>query len=154
MKKLFILCLMSFIIPNFVCLAGLAYYDAGALNSQSMRVLRTHEMVTRAKNKSAIVTTKMPPKTQEQVTSADIKSVVFVNNASVSSAELLNVIKDKINKPMTPENISAIRKDIMRYYQELGFFSAIVIVAAQDTQNGELILEIKEGGRNSITIQE
>lgn len=154
MKKLFILSLMSFIISNFVCLAGVAYYDAGALNSQSMRDLRTHEMVTRAKNKSAIVTTKMPPKTQEQVTGSDIKSIIFVNNASIPSNVLFELVKDKINKPMTPENISVIRKDIMKYYQEQGFFSAIAMVASQDSQNGELIIEIKEGGRNSITIQE
>lgn len=154
MKKLFVLCLMLFAVSEASFAAGIGSYDAGALNTQYMRDLRTHEIATRAKNKSAIVSTKMPPKTQEQVISSEIKSIVFVNNSSVSSAELFNIIKDKVNKPMTPENISAIRKDIMKYYQNLGFFSAIVMVASQDTQSGELILDIKEGGRNSITIQE
>ncbi len=154
MKKLLILCLILFAVYEASYAAGIGAYDAGALNTQYMRDLRTHEMATRAKSKSAIVSTKMPPQTQEQLTSSEIKSIIFVNNSSISSNELLEIIKDKINKPMTPENISAIRKDIMKYYQEHGFFSAVVMVASQDYQNGELILEIKEGGRNSITIQE
>lgn len=154
MKKLLILCLMLFALSDISFAAGMGAYDAGALNTQYMRDLRTHDMVTRAKSKSAIVSTKMPPKTQESLTSSEINSVVFVNNASIPTSELLAVIKDKINAQMTPENISAIRKAIMKYYQDNGFFSAVVMVASQDSQNGELILEIKEGGRNSITIQE
>lgn len=154
MKKVFILYLMFFAIADASFAAGLGAYDAGALNTQYMRDLRTHELATRAKNKSAIVSTKLQPQSQEQLTTSEIKSIVFVNNASIPSTELLAVIKDKINTPMTAENISAIRKDIMRYYQEHGFFSAVAMVASQDTQNGELILDIKEGGRNSITMQE
>ena len=55
---------------------------------------------------------------------------------------------------MNIENISAIRKDIMRYYQSKGYFSAVALVTAQDYQTGSLTIEIKEGGKNSIVIEE
>jgi hemolysin activation/secretion protein len=42
----------------------------------------------------------------------------------------------------------------MKYYQEKGYFSAIAVVNSQDFQTGELVIEVREGGRNSITIQE
>lgn len=161
MKKLFILFFVCAIISNYAIASPFGGYDAGALNSQQMRDLRTHELATRAKNKSAIVTTKTTPLQQqelkqqrEQIINADIKSIVFVNNNSISSERLLNVVNDKINKPMTAENIATIRKDIMRYYQNQGFYSAVAMVASQNFKTGELIIEIREGGKNSITIQQ
>ena len=131
--------------------ANLGGMDAGAINQ---RDLRTHEIQTRAKSRSAIVTTKTQPKTQEEVTAADIKFVVFVNNHSIPSSELSTAIAKRLNKPMSPENISAIRRDVMRYYQAKGYFSAVAMVTAQDTQNGSITIEVKEGGKNSIIIQE
>ncbi|MBQ9245113.1 hypothetical protein IJ182_02470 [bacterium] len=133
---------------------GAGAYDAGSLNRDYVRDMRIHEVSTREKNRnSAIISTKTTPKTQEQVISSDIKSIVFVNNNSIPSSQLQAVVRDKINQPMTQENISAIRKDIMRYYQNQGFFSAVALVASQDTQTGELVIEIKEGGKNSIQIE-
>ncbi|MBQ8887541.1 MAG: hypothetical protein IJY61_07575 [Candidatus Gastranaerophilales bacterium] len=134
--------------------ANLGGMDAGAINQRYTRDLRTHEIQTRAKSRSAIVTTKTQPKTQEEVTAADIKFVVFVNNHSIPSSELSTAIAKRLNKPMSPENISAIRRDVMRYYQAKGYFSAVAMVTAQDTQNGSITIEVKEGGKNSIIIQE
>ena len=128
--------------------------DAGAINQRYTRDLRTHEIQTRAKSRSAIVTTKTMPKPQEQVTTSDLKFVVFVNNYSIPSSELSSVISNRLNKPLTRENIAAIRKDIMRYYQSKGYFSAVAMVTAQNTINGSITIEVREGGKNSIIIQE
>ena len=128
--------------------------DAGAINQRYTRDLRTHEIQTRAKAKNAIVTTKTQTKPLEQVVTNDLKSVIFINNNSISSEELLSVISNKINKPMNIENISSIRKDIMQYYQSKGYVSAVAMVTSQNFQTGSLTIEIKEGGKNSIIIEE
>ncbi len=154
MKKLFIMFALISVCVDMSMTAAFAYYDAGALNSQYMRDLRVHEAMTRSRNKSAIVTAKTAPKADSDVVLANINKITFVNNASIPSTELFDVVSDKINKPMNAENVSQIRKDIMKYYQERGYFSALASVVSQDTQTGELIIEIKEGGKNSILIQE
>jgi hemolysin activation/secretion protein len=154
MKNLFISICILCVSTNIALASAYAGYDAGVLNNQYSRDLRTHEAVTRSKDRSAIITTKTTPKTEEKVTSSDIKSVVFINNVSIPSSTLLSLIEDKINQPMTNENVSAIRKTVMKYYQEKGYFSAIAVVNSQDFQTGELVIEVREGGRNSITIQE
>lgn len=151
MKKVIILLTVLCTLSN-ICYAS--SYDAGAINSQYMNDLRVHEATVRSKNKSAIVSTKTVPKTQEEVTASEIKSVTFVNNNSISSNELEAVVQNKINQPMSTENISAIRKDIMKYYQDRGFFSAVALVVSQDSQTGELVIEVREGGKNSIIIQD
>lgn len=160
MKKILVLFAIMVIASDF-SMANVGFnagqfggMNPGAVNQQYTRDMRTHEISTRAKSRSAIVSTKTQPKTQEEVTTTDLKSVIFINNSSIPSSELLNVISDKINKPMNIENISAIRKDIMRYYQSKGYYSAVAMVTAQDTQSGSLTIEIKEGGKNSIIIQE
>lgn len=154
MKKVFVLFSILAMTANITFANALGGLDAGAINRQYTRDLRVHEMATRAKNRSAIVTTKTAPKTQEEITTSNLKEVVFINNASIPTAELNAVISNKIDKPMNHENIAAIRKDIMKYYQANGYFSAVAIVTAQDTQNGVLTIEVKEGGKNSIVIEE
>lgn len=159
MKKILILFFMCALTSNISFANPFGGYDAGALNSQQMRDLRTHELATRAKQKSAIVTTKSTQLKQqeinqqrEQLLNSNIKNIVFVNNKSIPTSNLLNVVENRINKPMNAENIAEIRKDIMRYYQSKGFYSAVAMVASQNFKTGELVIEIREGGKNSITI--
>ena len=162
MKKVLMMFVLFCLGTNMSYASAFGGYDAGAVNSQYMRDLRTHEAITRAKNKSAIVTTnKQTPLQQremqeqrDKIINADIKTITFVNNASIPSSKLLNTVSDKINLPMSAENIASIRKDIMKYYQDKGFFSAVAIVSSQDSETGEVVIEIREGGKNSITVQE
>ncbi len=153
MKKILAAVVTALIAAN-VSYAQYAGYDAGTLNRQYVQDLRTHEAVTRARQSSAIVQPKTASQTQKEVTDANIKSIVFVNNNSISSSVLTNVVKDKINQPMTAENVSAIRREIMRFYQDQGYFSAVAMAVSQDSQTGELTIEIREGGKNSIQIQD
>ncbi len=153
MKRLLTVLCLVFTTADISSASALGGYDAGALNSQYMRDLRVHEAETRARNNnSAIISTKKLPK--QEITNAELKAVIFINNSAVPSEELLTVIQDKINKPMSPENISAIRKDIMKYYQSKGYYSAVALIASQNDKDGELVIEIQEGGRDSIQIQE
>lgn len=128
-------------------------FDAGSINSQYMKDLRFHEAATRSKQKSAIV------KKQEQASEANkkldkisLQSIVFVGNNNVSSDKLTSINANKLNQPMSAENIADIRKNIMKYYQSIGYYSAIPMVSSIDESAGKLIIEIKEGEKNSITI--
>lgn len=154
MKKIIVLFSIFTMVANTTYANAIGGLDAGAINRQYTRDMRIHEMSMRAKNKDAIISTKTAPKTQEEVTTSNLQTIVFINNASIPTVELNAVVKNRINQPMSNENIAAIRKDIMRYYQANGYFSAVALVTAQDTQNGVLTIEIKEGGKNSIIIEE
>ncbi|MCD7879877.1 MAG: hypothetical protein LUG16_08095 [Candidatus Gastranaerophilales bacterium] len=154
MKKLLAITFMLLAISDTALASQFGGMDAGSINSQYMNDLRAHEAATRAKNKSAIISTSTKDIEPQNLETSDLKSVIFINNSSIPSSELLNVIQDKINQPMTSENIAAIRKDIMKYYQEHGFFSAVAMVNSQNDKTGEIIIEVKEGGKNSIIIQE
>lgn len=155
MKKL--LCLFAIIIvstaePVFANVYG--GMDPGAINSQYMRDMRTFEVKSRAKQKSAIVSKTEAEKAETTpVQTSDIKTITFVNNKILSSAQLLALVKDKINQPMNFENIAAIRKSVMKYYQANGYYSAVAIIVSQDNTTGELVIQIDEGTRNSITIE-
>ena len=155
MKKILIILGMLLLLSDYCYALSAGGYDAGAINRDYVLDMRLHDVVQREKKKnSAIISTKRSPQTQEQITtSSNIKSITFVNNYSIPSSQLVYAVKDRLNQPMTQENISAIRKDVMKYYQNQGFFSAVATVSAQDTQTGELVIEIKEGGRNSIQIE-
>ncbi len=153
MKKLIITLAVLFVAQTITYASQFGGMDAGALNSQYMKDLRLHEAVSRAKDKNAIITKKAEPDT-EQTVNADLKSIVFINNKAVSTDKLLSLVGNKINKPMTAENISQIRKDIMKYYQSLGYYSAIATVNSENAAEGELVIQIDEGSLNSITIQE
>lgn len=150
MKKLFIIICIFCFSAELSFASQFGGLDVGSMNSQYMKDLRFHEATTRAKTKNAIIKTSQEK--EQQKTISNIKSVQFINNNSIDSETLNSIISDKIEKPMTPENISDIRKNIMKYYQAAGFFSAIAIVSSQDNENGELIIEINEGGKNSIQI--
>ena len=84
---------------------------------------------------------------------ADLQSVQFVGNNVFPSSQLLKVIKDNLNKPMTAENLASVRKNIMRFYQMNGYYSAVAIIVAENNKTGEVTLQIQEGTRNSITFE-
>lgn len=159
MKKLFVLFSLVCFVSGFQSVYAMPALDAGSVGASNMRDLRLHEAVSRAREKSAIVKKEQDNEREKvlnelnQAALSDIKYVTFVNNLSISSKELFSVVQKYINQPMNPINVSAIRKDIMRYYQRKGFFSVLATVSAENAQTGEVVIEIREGGRNSITIE-
>ena len=54
---------------------------------------------------------------------------------------------------MNAQNLAEIRKDIMKYYQANGYYSAVPIIVSQDNTTGTLVIQIEEGTKNSITIE-
>ena len=158
MKKLFVLFSLICLVSGFQSVCAMPALDAGSVGSSNMRDLRLHEAVSRAREKSAIVKKEQDIEREKalnevnQAALTDIKYVTFVNNLSISSKELFTVIQRYINQPMNPVNVSAIRKEIMRYYQKKGFYSVLATVSSENTQTGELVLDIREGGRNSIIV--
>lgn len=158
MKKIFSLLFITALISNMAIANGLGGFDAGSVGRQNELDLRLHEIEKRGKkNTDAFITTRTTPQSQtqkqeQQISSSPIKSVVFLNNSSIASSELAYAVRDQINAPMTVENISLMRKEIMKYYQDRGYFSAVATMVSQDTQTGQVIFDIKEGGKNSIQI--
>lgn len=159
MKKLFVLLLLMFSTSEFMISYAMPALDAGSINATNVMDLRLHEAITRSKEKNKAVRKETAEEQEQalkeynQAALSDIKYVTFTNNNSISSKELYNVIRQYINQPMNPVNVSAVQKEIMRYYQRKGFYSVLATVTAENTQTGELILDVKEGGRNSITIE-
>lgn len=153
-RTLIILCIMAISGMDSAFAVSLGGVDPGAINTQYMKDIRTFDARSRAKQRSAIIEKRTGE--NAQTVSAEvsvIKSVKFVNNNNFSSSQLLPIIQDKINQPMTVENISAIRKSIMKFYQANGFYSAVAIIAASDNTSGELVIQIDEGTKNSITVE-
>lgn len=156
MKKILLSICLSCLTSLSVYASGpLGGYDAGALNREYVKEMRMHEVISGARQKnSAIVSPRPDAKLPKEVVSAELKNVVFINNDSFSSSELKSLVQDKIGQPMSPENIAAVRKSLMKFYQDNGYFSAVALVKSEDAQTGELVIELKEGGKNSIQIQE
>ena len=156
MKKLLgILILIVATNYNFAIANSLGGMDPGVINKQYMRDLRFHEIKTRTKQKNAIINTS--EKTQKEVVETkevnEIQSIRFVGNNVFPSEQLQEVVKHKIGTPLTVENISIIRKNLMKFYQSKGYYSAIPIVVSQNNETGEIVFEIQEGSKNSIVIE-
>ncbi len=156
MKKVLILSVLLFVANYNMAIANpFGGMDPGAINTQYMKELRFHEMKTRARQKSAIVNT--GEKTQNEVVEAqevgEIQSINFVGNNVFSSEQLQQIVKDKIGTPLSAENVSVIRRNIMKFYQSQGYYSAIPIVVSQNNKTGEIVFEIQEGTKNSIVIE-
>lgn len=156
MKKLFcLLCLVTIALSNSAIANQFGGMSPGAINTQNVRDLRLHEVNTRAKQRSAIVqpkTAQMEKPVIPEVVS-NLNSIRFTNNANFTSAQLQEVTKDYIGKPLSVENIAQIRRDLMKFYQHRGFYSAIPIIVSQNGSTGELVIEMQEGSKNSITFE-
>ena len=156
MKKLFcLLCLATMALSNSAIANQFGGMSPGAINNQNVRDLRLHEVSTRTKQRSAIVQPKT--KQMEQPVIPDVVSnlsaVKFTNNANFTSAQLEQVTQPYIGQPLSPENIAQIRKDLMTFYQKRGFYSAVPIIVSQNGSTGELVIEMQEGSKNSITFE-
>lgn len=156
MKKLFcLLCLATITLSNVAIANQFGGMSPGAINTQNIRDLRFHEANTREKQRSAIVQPKT--KQMEQPIIPDVmgnlKSIKFTNNAYFTSAQLQEATKSYIGQPLSPENIAQIRKALMKFYQNKGFYSAIPIIVSQNGSTGELVIEMQEGSKNSITFE-
>lgn len=153
MKKLLILSVIISV-GSISYASALGGYDAGAVNSQYMRDLRMHEFSSAAKNKSAIVkTTSKADEKPDIPASATIKTIRFSNNNAITSSDLARITSSYLNTSANEESIAAIRKQIIRYYQANGYYSAIAFPDTSNLASGELIFEIKEGTKNSIVVE-
>lgn len=162
MKKIISLGFLIVFISSGIAVAGqFGGMDPGVMNTQYMYELRRYEAKSRVPKKSAIIQSNKteterkdavenPPVPEETV---DLQSVQFVNNRVFPSSQLLKVVKDNLNKPMTPQNLASLRKNIMRFYQMNGYYSAVAIIAAENNKTGEVTIEIQEGPKNSITFE-
>ena len=156
MKKVLILSVLLLVTNYNIAIANpFGGVDPGAINTQYMKELRFHEIKTRARQKSAIVDVKNKQQNEVNETQevGQIQSINFVGNNVFSSQQLIQIVKDKIGAPLSAENVSAIRRNLMKFYQSQGYYSAIPIVISQNNKTGELVFEIQEGTKNSIVIE-
>ena len=155
MKKLFIILGIILFTHNICFASAMGGYDAGSINSQYMRDLRIHEMATRERSKNAIIKTNIKQENQMQniPAASTIKTVKFINNKSIPSSDLTRILAGKLNVAATEESIADIRKQVIKYYQANGFYSALAFPDTSNLKSGELIIEIREGSKNSIVVE-
>ncbi len=159
MKKLLIFLLALFLFPELSYASAMGGYDPGAVNQQYMRDLRVHEFASKNRNKSVIIDSANKNANQNSNNTSDIpvnvflKSINFVNNSSVSTQTLNNLVSYALNKPASPADVSRMRKLITKYYQSNGYFSVIVVPDMSALTSGVLTFDINEGSRNSITVE-
>lgn len=156
MKKALILSVLLVVANYNMAIANpFGGMDPGAINTQYMKELRFHEMKTRAERKSAIVNTSERPEKEIAETKevGEIQAINFVGNNIIPSEQLQEVVKDKIGLPLSTENVSAIRRNLMKFYQTQGYYSALPVVVSQNNKTGEIVFEIQEGTKNSIIIE-
>ncbi len=154
MKKIIlaIVCLSVSLSNQMAMAVTMGSMDAGAVNSQYMREFKGFEAKTKMQERSAIIKS-INEGDGKAVPIGTLSKIQFVGNNNFSSEKLSAIVEDKINKPMTAENLSELRKRLMRFYQSEGFYSAVPVIVSQDNKTGELVIEIKEGTKNSITVQ-
>ena len=155
MKKLIISLFMIFAV------AGMSYasmgFDAGSIGQQNVIDMRLHDIEMRAKNRNAIIQKEKSEEQQQQkvmvpTSATTIQNIRFSGNVGIPAGDLARVSSSYLGKPATDTNISAIRKLISKYYQSNGYYSAVVVPEASSLTSGTLNFQIKEGTRNSITI--
>lgn len=154
MKKLFIL-VCTILISTNISYANMGTFDAGTLNREYVRDMRLHEFETRQRNKVKLIQEENNAQKNKLdiPVSAVIKTITFKGNEAVSSNNLLKILESNIGQTATEQNIAGMRKLLTRYYNASGYYSALIFPDISKLSSGELIFEIKEGGKNSVTIQ-
>lgn len=154
MKKVLILiCIMS--ACTNISFASMGAYDAGSLNREYVRDMRMHEMQTRERNKAAIVQKEnaVEKRLSNVPVSAEIKKISFDGNEALSSEALLKVVESNIGTIANEQRVVNMRNLLLKYYQSNGYYSVIVFPDITKLSSGELLFHIKEGGKNSITVE-
>ena len=150
MKKSFsIIMLFSIILSASTAFgAAMGGYDAGSINSQYMKDIRTFDL--RKENQKRIQQIERP---QQIVTTGNLSSVSFVNNRAFSEKTLQGIVQEFIGQPMNPSTIMQMRKKIMKFYQSNGYYSAVAVVENDNMREGTLTFRIQEGTKDSIQIE-
>ena len=158
MKKIFTVLFVMSVLSN-AAFATMGAMDAGSLNQQYVRDLRIHEMEKRAQNKSAIIKKEKETEESQELKKAiptaapAINNIRFSGNSEIPAGDLSRVVASYIGDLPSDSVINQIRKTITQYYQANGYYSAIVIPDLSALSQGLLIFEIKEGMKNSITVE-
>lgn len=154
MKNIFIFIFAVYLSVN-TTFASIGAFDAGSINQQYTRDMRLHEIQTRAKDRSSIIQKQKEPQKVNQIipSSAIIQSISFIGNDNIPSQDLLRIVEANIGETASEQNISNMRKLLVKYYNANQFYSAIIFPDESNISSGELIFQIKEGGKNSITIE-
>lgn len=154
MKKLFILICIIAVSAN-TSFAAMGAYDAGTLNREYMQDMRLHEFQTRERNKAAIVQKEnaVEKRLSNVPVSAEIKQISFDGNEALSSETLLKVVESNIGTIANEQRVVNMRNLLLKYYQSNGYYSVIVFPDITKLSSGELLFYIKEGGKNSVTIE-
>ena len=154
MKKLFIL-ICTILISTNISFANMGTFDAGTLNRDYVRDMRLHEFETRERNNANLIQREKQIQRQNLniPASVPIKKITFVGNTVFSSNDLSKIVGSNIGEIATEQNIINMRKLLVKYYNANGYYSTIILPDINNLPSGELIFQIKEGDKNSITIQ-
>jgi hemolysin activation/secretion protein len=99
----------------------------------------------------------LPPQEQERGELPElrvrVKRIETRGNTIFSSMQLREVTQDYENRPLTSEDIEALRTALTMYYINKGYATSGAIIPDQDLDHGLLVVEIIEGQLAGIDVE-
>ncbi len=149
-KKLSFFVLFSIILSASTAFgAAMGGYDAGLVNSQYMKDIRTFDLRKENAKRAQQIEA---PQVQQRIAAGNLVSVSFINNRAYSEKTLQGIVQEYIGGPLTPTTLMEMRKKIMKFYQSNGYYSAVAIVENENMREGTVTFRMQEGSKDSIQI--
>ncbi len=81
-----------------------------------------------------------------------LKGIEFDGNTVFSDAELLELVKDRIGKKVSIEEMEGVRKTISKHYFDQRYVNSGAVIDEQDLAAGVLKIRIVEGRLNDVNV--
>jgi hemolysin activation/secretion protein len=81
-----------------------------------------------------------------------LKGIEFDGNTVFSDAELLELVKDRIGKKVSIEELEGVRKTISKHYFDQRYVNSGAVIDEQDLAAGVLKIRIVEGRLNDVNV--
>ncbi len=81
-----------------------------------------------------------------------LKGIEFDGNTVFSDAELLELVKDRIGKKVSIEELEGVRKTISKHYFDQRYVNSGAVIDEQDLAGGVLKIRIVEGRLNVVNV--
>ncbi|MDE2641800.1 MAG: hypothetical protein OSB55_03465, partial [Verrucomicrobiota bacterium] len=81
-----------------------------------------------------------------------LNGVEFDGNTVFSDAELLALVKDRLGKKVSIEELEGVRKAVSKYYFEHRYVNSGAVIDEQDMAGGVLVIRVVEGYLDAVNV--